>query len=265
MTNTASDRREHLRITDTCQIVLRLGAGFVELHEGAAGAITVDISGPEAARFQITQHGDRITIQPEAALSGLLRRHDVRIRVPAGAASLQAQVASADFRADVDMRGLDLTAASGNVTLRRVAGDVQIRLASGDLDAERIGGDLGVVSASGDVQVDTVGGAATVTTASGSVRIGHVAGPLSVKTASGDLDVERFAGVELDCKTLSGDVRVGLEAGRHADVDLESFTGSIRNAFDVQTQTAGASAANVHVRVRTMSGDIVLRRSREVA
>jgi hypothetical protein len=259
-------RLEQFAVAHACRIEVRLGSGGIDVVEGPADQITVEVRGPEASHFRIEQLGDRIVIQPETSMAGFLRSHEVRLAVPSGTTTLQAHVASASVRAGVDLRALSVAAASGDITLRSVTGSVDVKLASGDLEARRIGGSLDVVSASGSVVVERVDGDANVTAASGNVRLRRTSGELRVKTVSGDVLLGHIDGPAVSCKTVSGDVRISIPSGRELDVDLETFTGSIRNAFDVKSARPDAPGGTTYrIHVRSMSGDIILQRSDESA
>jgi hypothetical protein len=288
---TERTRTERFNIGATCQLQLRLDRGNVVLTEGPAGEVSIEVSGPEAEQFQIEQRDGRIVMQHEASFSPLdsnlaetiiaaitsatrsqsaRSRHDLRITVPPGAAALTAFLASADLAAEVSLRSLDATTASGDVNVGDVQGAVKAKLASGDLELGQVHGTLSVVSASGDVRMRSVAGEATVTTASGDVEIDAAEDRVHAKTASGNIAVGTLRGPALDAKTLSGDVSIGLPAGRLLDVDLQSFAGSVRNAFDAeraggQEPQDRSSEPAVRIHVRTMSGDIALRPGKDRA
>jgi hypothetical protein len=288
-------RTERFDIGTSCRLQLRLDQGHIRVLEGPAGQISVEISGPEAERFQTRQRDGEIVVQHEPSFSqldsglaetivaaitsatrprsaGARSRHDVRVTVPAGAADLTVFLASADLTAEVSLRSLNATTASGDLNARDVHGPVKAKLASGDLQLGSVQGTLSVVSASGDVRTGVVAGAASVTTASGDIEIGTAENTVHAKTASGDVAVGTLRGPALDCKTLSGDVSIGLPPGRLLDVDLQSFAGSVRNAFDGahEEQPPAAkesehSESAVRIHVRTMSGDIALRHGKDRA
>ena len=87
--------------------------------------------------------------------------------------------------------------------------------------------------------------------------MGSVLAPLSVSTQSGRFEVEHYEGGDLECNSTSGDVRIGLPPGRTLDVDLNTVSGDIRSDFS----TEDGDGATARLRVKTVSGDIVLVRS----
>jgi DUF4097 and DUF4098 domain-containing protein YvlB len=263
---TTETRHERFSIADFCRLDLRLASGNIEMVEGATGEVTVDLSGPDATEFQIEQQGDRVIVQPRLRFTGQSHAHSVRIAVPPAAASVHAQIASADLTSSVELAALSVIAASGDVNIQDVAGSASAKLASGDLNARRVSGRLDVTTASGAVTVAAVHGPAGINTASGNVHISEAAATLNVKSASGDIRIDSYRGPDFSCKTLSGDVRLVLPPGCRVDVDLQTLTGSIRNEFDVDAEPAphGQSAA-ARIHARSMSGDMLIARSREPA
>jgi DUF4097 and DUF4098 domain-containing protein YvlB len=248
-----SERKERFEIAGTPRLSVRLPAGEVRVMAGPAGQVTVRARGAESdlSRLVITAQGDRVTV--EAERSGWGRWAAVDIEVVVGVApEVRARLASCGLALDTTVREVDVTTASGNVQAGVVEGRLVARLASGDL-AAAAAGSLDVVSASGDVRVPRVLGEAVVKTASGDVALGTVAGDLTVRTASGDIVVSRLEGSRLDARAVSGDVRVGVPAGRRYAVSLQSLSGDVRTDFPVSGEGSGAPA---RLQVTTVSGDI---------
>jgi DUF4097 and DUF4098 domain-containing protein YvlB len=248
-----SERTERFEIAGTPRLSVRLPAGEVRVLAGPAGQVTVRARGAESdlGRLVVTSQGDGVTVEAERSGWGRWAAVDVEIAVGA-APKVRARLASCGLTLDTTVCEVDVTTASGNVQAGVVEGRLVARLASGDLGAAATGS-LDVVSASGDVRVPRVLGEAGVKTASGDVALGTVAGDLAVRTASGDIVVSRLEGSRLDAKTVSGDVRVGVPAGRRYTVSLQSLSGDVRTDFPVSGETGGAPA---RLQVTTVSGDI---------
>ena len=88
-------------------------------------------------------------------------------------------------------------------------------------------------TASGDVQIDSAGGGGTIRSASGDVQIGEAAQRVTVQTASGDLHVGSIAEGEVDAKSASGDVRVGIRQGSRLHVDARSLSGDTTSEVEL--------------------------------
>ncbi len=227
---------------------------------------------------------------------------DVLVRVPEGTA-IEVTTSSADVRAegryatglirtvsgDVEAGSfsgnLAVTTASGDVHVAEALASLQVRTASGDIDVEQAKGDLSLDAQSGDISVRSAEGDARLQGSSSEVEVRTAAGRLEVKTSSGDVMVhELLAGgsvathsgdVELlsvlkgkvTVETMSGDVEVGIAPGSQVAVDTESRSGDVRSDIVLSdtAESAGGDGPKVMLEVRTMSGDISLRRGRTIA
>ena len=142
-----------------------------------------------------------------------------------------------------DAASLAVEAASGDVLVREIEGDVSVKTTSGDLLARSVGGDLVVAVVSGDVKVGTLGGDCRVNAVSGDVEIGELGGEATING-------------------VSSDVELGVAPGRRLWLDVRSATGDVRSDLDVGDTPAGDDARVSEITVRTVSGDVRLRRAR---
>ncbi len=165
---------------------------------------------------------------------------------------------------------LEISARSGDVSVRDVAGSLAVRTVSGDISLRGGGGDLRIEAASGnlravasepiaatirtisgDVEIDAPRTQRTsITTVSGDVEIATAFAPGSdhvVNTTSGDVELAVQGGVTIDVRTVSGDVEC-------AHPELRGGTGR-RDPLVI-----GDGAARLAV--RTLSGDIEVRAGR---
>ena len=242
---------------------LRIETGDAPLVEVEAEALRGGQDVVDALRIEATERGGRheVIVEAPAARFGVGRRRAVAVRLtcPEGT-SVETSTASADLAArgrlgDVQVRtasgdvavqdvaSLGVEAASGDVLVREVAGDVSVKTTSGDVLARSVGGDLVVAVVSGDVKVSTVGGECRVNTVSGDIEIGELGGGATING-------------------VSSDVELGIAAGRRLWLDVRSATGDVRSDLDVG-DTPGPDDARVsEITVRTVSGDVRLRRAR---
>jgi len=153
----------------------------------------------------------------------------------------------------------------GVTNLRPALGDAQsltFTTASGDVSAGRIVGALTTKGASGDVDVRSVGGIGTVNTVSGDVRIGPTDDTLAVNAVSGDIELDAV-GAAVRASTVSGDVRVAARQGLALWIDAQSVSGTLSSELDVEDAPAAEPGApQVELRIRTVSGDVRIARSR---
>jgi DUF4097 and DUF4098 domain-containing protein YvlB len=207
----------------------------------------------------VEQIGDLVEIEPEPGSRFGLSEVDVVVE-SGGAPQVRARLASADLTLDREVTDLQVGSASGDVRAGRVSGSASVRMAAGDIRLESVGGLLSVSVGSGDVVVGEALGGADIMSASGDVRIATAGGGVKLKTASGDMLVGNLRSGDFEARSLSGDVVLGVPSGRVLDVSLDSTAGRVSTDFPVQSGAGDGSAGGVSlVKVRTLSGDVVLR------
>ncbi len=125
-----------------------------------------------------------------------------------------------------------------------------------------VDGDLSVKTASGDVDARAVGGPVAVHSVSGDVLLGRVTGSCTVGTVSGDVAIESLAAGGLRANAVSGDVHVAVERGLRLWIDAQSVSGSMRSDLDLgDASPTEESETVVELRIRTVSGDVDIRRA----
>ena len=77
-------------------------------------------------------------------------------------------------------------------------------------------------TASGDVEALDLDGDKRFRTASGEIGLHRLAGPVDVETVSGDIDLEGQAPVDLQIKSVSGDIKVRVPRLRRLDMGTTS-------------------------------------------
>ncbi|HKA20657.1 MAG TPA: DUF4097 family beta strand repeat-containing protein [Blastocatellia bacterium] len=129
-----------------------------------------------------------------------------------------------------------------------------------------------ISSVSGDVKVTGVTGRLNASAVSGDVHITDVSGSVSASAVSGDVKVEitRLDGSDdMKFNTVSGDVSVMLPSSLDADVDMSSFSGSIKTDFAIEVRSerfgsrnsarAKLGDASRRLKMSSVSGDLSLR------
>jgi DUF4097 and DUF4098 domain-containing protein YvlB len=129
-----------------------------------------------------------------------------------------------------------------------------------------------ISSVSGDVHVSGVTGKLNASAVSGDVDIKDVSGTVSASAVSGDVQVEinRLDGADdMKFNTVSGDVMVMLPSSLDADVDMSSFSGSIKTDFGIEVRSERYGSRNSaraklgdgsrRLKMSSISGDISLR------
>ena len=129
-----------------------------------------------------------------------------------------------------------------------------------------------ISSVSGDVRVTGVNGKLHASAVSGDVHVIDVSGSVSASSVSGDVKVEisRLDGSDdMKFNTVSGDVSVMLPGSLDADVDMSSFSGSIRTDFAIEVRSERYGSRNTaraklgegtrRLKMSSVSGDLSLR------
>ncbi|HKH11859.1 MAG TPA: DUF4097 family beta strand repeat-containing protein [Rubrobacter sp.] len=251
-------RRERFEVDGRIRVELNLPSGRAAFLPGGPEAVEVTVEGRQADEFVVERVGDGIVLRTPGSARSRWDSFDLTVRMPAGG-ELEVRAASADVRAEVELGSLKVDVASGEVVAGGVAGEATVRSASGDVELGDVAGDLAVNTASGDVRVRQIGGRAMLNSASGDVRVGEALGVLAVSSQSGDVKVGRYAGEDLECGSTSGNVRIGLPPGLNLDVDVNTVSGEIRSDFAPEE----GNGATARLRVKTISGDIILHRASE--
>jgi hypothetical protein len=243
-------------VGNTPRLVVAIGSGSIELAAGPVGTIELSVEG--GRDLEISHNGDTVEVRrpSEARLS---RSNSTRVRahVPPGTTAWLTG-ASARIEATVALGDAVIETASGDVALREVE-NAKAKSASGDLVIKSISGAASLRTASGHVRIGEVLDRMEVTTASGSVDVGMVGGDVVSSAASGDLAIRRYEGSDLELKSVSGDIRVGLPAGTRLSLDARSLSGSI-TLPDRQPGAPSSERQSVRARIRTVSGDIQIQR-----
>jgi hypothetical protein len=166
---------------------------------------------------------------------------------------------------------VEVHAASSDLHVEGVTGEIALHTMSGDLHAVRTAGNLEVHAASGDLFGDDVTGRVTVHAASGDVRITspHSDG-FEIQTANGDILVEATLAGDgpFLARTASGDVGLTLRQpaaeGEEPATTLAFHTVSgdahVTPPFrktDRRRWQSGTGHRGPHVDVTTVNGDLV--------
>ena len=260
--------------------------GPVDLDiEVAAGRIDLEIADVAITTVELQslsgESGERAIAATEQTCTEHAGRHTVRIRVPrAGGKHWFARNAEVAV-AVVAPLGTRMTAetASAPITIRGTAGGLDLRTASGDVRAADVDGDAAARTMSGDIELADVTGNADARTMSGDIVVGAILGEAGLRTMSGDVTVERNAtsanvssmsgDVRLDSlergdvevKSASGDITVGVVPGTRVWMDVQSSSGEASSELDHTDGDGGQGGAQLHLRLQSASGDVRIRRS----
>ena len=151
-------------------------------------------------------------------------------------------------------------AADGNVEIENVSGDTTLKITSNTVEVQSVSGDIDLQGGlSGEVQLETVSGNATLA----AKRLER----LEFSSVSGDARLQ--AGLApngvIEIESLSGGVSVTLARPLDANLDIETFSGSINSAVGTikreeygpgRTLNAKIGQGTGRIRVESFSGDV---------
>lgn len=259
------------------ELYVELGSGAIRVQATDTDESSVRITGPRAEDFTVEHRGRHLVVVPPRDRFGLFSSrdsHEVSVRVPtgsglatkAGSAALEATGTLGSVRAKTGSGEVDVDTADGPAVIDSGSGDVvcgearqelRVKSGSGDVEIGKVLGSAGISTGSGDVAVGRIAATAVVKTGSGDVVVEHLADDLSLSSGSGSLTVRHVVEGEVQAKTSTGDVRIGIEPGTPVWTDLSSATGRIGSDLPSVGKPAQGQP-HVRLRIRTATGDIVL-------
>lgn len=230
-----------------------------------------------AAATRVEMTGGRLEIAVPKTVSSLFRSFGsvtVDVVVPVGS-SLEIETGSGEVQArgrfgDSDIRSgsgdvvvgdfdqLRMTSGSGDVTVES-AETLRVTSGSGDVRIGRSMTRAELRTGSGDVSVQDAADLSVIT-GSGDASVGSTRGLVSVSSGSGDITVGRADEGEVQAKVASGDVVVGVPHGTAALLDCSSVSGRVTSDL-VSGDGPGESEKGVVLRLRAVSGDVLVRRA----
>ncbi len=249
---------------------LRIAGGQINVDTTETETITVSVepmdgstqSREAAEQTRVSLDGKQLIVhQPDHKGWALFRwpKLSITVRLPQDSA-LTIKAASADIRCNGIYREVVVQSASGDVWVDRVTSNLSNRSASGDLNVGWVGGSVQAHTASGNIKIQHVGRDADVNSASGDIEVGQLQGSIRGKTASGDVRIGCASQGEVKVNSVSGDVDLGILAGTGVWLEVSSVSGRTTSELSMGGDSVPPTGASLKVRVRTVSGDIELRR-----
>ncbi|MEZ3177790.1 hypothetical protein KYY02_03390 [Streptomyces pimonensis] len=247
-------------VSDLHVRIVNGAVNIVGLDEGPAHLQVSEIEGPPLV---VTQKDGTLTVAyDDLPWKGFLKWLDRKGWCRSAVVSL-AVPARTRVEVGVVGAGAVISGIRGPAAVKGVAGDTALVALSGPVRAETVSGNVEAQSVTGDLRFVSVSGDLTVVEGSGSsVRADTVGGSMIV-----DLDPDGPADVRLT--SVSGEIAVRLPYPADAEVEANTASGAISNAFDglrVQGQwgahklTGRLGAGSGTLRATTVSGSIALLR-----
>ncbi|HKU14006.1 MAG TPA: DUF4097 family beta strand repeat-containing protein [Steroidobacteraceae bacterium] len=217
-----ADRTANVAAGDVKRVVIEAGAGDLTVRGGqgsevkatgrtcASSAALLDES-----KLEIRRDGDTVylrTVLPDAneRLFGIgnYAYMDVTVDLPR-TVMLKLEDSSGDMDVS-DVQGATIVDSSGDQTLQRIGGNLDVADSSGEIKIVDVRGNLQLKDSSGDVDVDGVQGNVLVTVdSSGDLAIRHVTGGVHIQSdSSGDIEIADVKRDVLIDEDNSGGIRV---------------------------------------------------------
>lgn len=255
-----TERIETHEIAPGGLVALTIPAGDIRCKEGPEGTVVIAMSGnadaldaldvdasPEAIAVRATAAKRRRWVRGGSIDTVVTMPRDLDLTIDLGAGDIAVM--------GVAVRDIEVQLGSGDIRIDDVSGTTEVRVGAGDVRLGGLSGLAKVASAAGDVRVDAMS-EITVSTAAGDVYLGDVSEAARIKSATGDIRVRRFAGSDLEIKTMSGDIGIGLVSGMVVKAAVKTLSGDFRNRIE---PTPGPRVGSMNLTVNSFSGDVTLR------
>ena len=244
------------KVGDTPQLKIQMRSGSLEVRPGREGEIAVTVD-TNSGTMSVEQRGDTVVVGPMP--EGKRARYAaITAEIPDGA-DLEVATASADVVIRQRLGRFDVATASGEIRFGD-AERLQAKSASGDIRGAKVTGESRAVTASGDIRISEVGERASLSTASGDIQIKSSTGRLTTNTVSGDIRVDEVTGPEIQAKSMSGRVRLGIPKGTRLDLDANTYSGKVK--LPSPDPSPGPPEREMTVKVRLVSGDLRIARTK---
>jgi DUF4097 and DUF4098 domain-containing protein YvlB len=246
--------REHtFELPEEARLKVHIGAGDVEIdtHAGRKAFVRLtpvhdDEAGREAVeRAHVELHGDELVVEVRDKLLSFGGTPEIRveIRCPEGTHTR-------------------MHAGSADIRVHGRLGDTDAHVASGDADLAGVDGRLDFHSASGDLRVGFVRDDARLHSASGELELARSEAAVEARTASGDFTLGDAGGGPVRVHSASGDVRIGVRAGRRVAVDVRTVSGDASSEIPLDEPADGnEDGPLVEITVNGVSGDVRIERA----
>ncbi len=253
--------RSELRfnVGERANVDVDVAAGTLELHVGPVGIICVSFDVANDDDLSITQIGDTVSIVEKSRWISRGRQSRIVVQVP-HRSDLSVKAASLDVITRGPLGSVRCRSASGDVEVD-VVDRIDVSTASGDVRVGTVNGNAGFNTTSGEIKVRALSGRLTAQLTSGDLAADVVGAGVQVGTASGDVRIGRCDGSDIQIKTVSGRIRLGLPAGIRVDPEIATMSGKVSLPKPAPSLIEpSAERRSVRVRLRSVSGDIRIDR-----
>lgn len=243
---------------------VRVVNGTVNVVGTAEDSARLEVSDVEGPPLTVSRQGGVVTVAyDDLRWKGFLKRFDfqgwrrsaaVTLAVPAGARVEVGAVGAATMVSGIEGR-TEVRGVTGGTTLVGLSGPVHAETISGSIEAQGLTGELRCVSVSGDLTV--------VEAAGSSVRADSVSGSMIVDIAPAG-EAPKVA-----LTNVTGEIAVRLPHPADAEVEVDTTSGAVSNAFEdlrvsgqwgAKRVTGRLGAGSGRLKATTVSGSVALLR-----
>lgn len=123
---------------------------------------------------------------------------------------------------------VEVTADSGDVTIKETNAAVHVKALAGDVVVERAKGRVRVHSHAGNINLARIEGAdVEIENRAGDVSLHAVSGNVKIRSAAGDIKATELAPTTANIETVSGDVMIDIAEPVTSDIVIRSVSGDV--------------------------------------
>ncbi|MEU6378580.1 DUF4097 family beta strand repeat-containing protein [Streptomyces sp. NPDC046909] len=242
---------------------VRIVNGTVNVVGTDEGSARLEVSELEGPPLLVSQEGGTLTVAYEdLPWKGFLKWLDRKGWRRSAVVSL---AVPADTRVEVGVVGAGavVSGIDGHAEVKGVTGDTTLVGLTGPVRANTVSGNLEAQALRGDLRFNSVSGDLTVVEAGSSVKAESVSGSMIV-----DLDPTSRP-TDINLTSVSGEIAIRLPHPADAEVEANTASGSVSNAFEdlrvggqwgAKRITGRLGAGSGSLKATTVSGSIALLR-----
>lgn len=247
--------------------------GTVEIYN-TSGSVTIEgwsrdavevtgTLGEEVDEFIFERKGDTVVVKVkpihDKSSGGRSTSSFITVRAPQ-----RSSIDVATISAEIDIEGVE-----GEQELQSVSGGISTTAFGADVEAETVSGSIDIAGSNIDTETElsTVSGGISARDMAGTIDLQSVNGRLTLgggsfsdvamETVDGRIDFESNlrGGGDLDIETVNGKVVVDFVGSLSADIEVNTFTGGIRNCFGPKPERTSKYAPGWELSFTEGSGD----------
>lgn len=226
----------------------------------------------DRAQIEAQQENQRVNIKVTRKKGvGRMGDSDLNLKVPFDS-ELSVYAVSSDLEVEKVIGVQRLEVVSGDIKVTDFEADLHVKSVSGDilLQGKELATEVSIVSVSGDTEVFNSAGEVDITSVSGRTELtGSNFDRVEVNSTSGSVVFKGGLSPDsrFDAEAVSGNVSLDLDSGSELDVEVETFSGAIRNCSGEkatrkskygpgQLLQFSRGASSQDIRIRSMSGNV---------